>query len=581
MTEDQRQAVQRLVEISLRRKASQSVDAALTDDSLLAEARAQLNLPDTAEVRNLIQSAGNPIRIELRDASRRQAATNFWRGHSHKKIIFIPLLILILTAGAALRLDRLVSQSEWLDEYWAVYLATGRGNLILDLPYDTLIKSPPACGFVNCPHIWNIWPGITSVTHPPLYYLTLRAWIDLFGSGDLSTRLMSVFFALAGITVLFDVVRRSSGSTAQGLAAAAMMALAPAQIDYSQTTRPYTMVAFLGLVVCDILFLIERKGPSRARTIALFLAVVAFVLTHYFTAGAIIAIVLFSALRFTAKTKKIVLLAIFASLAFVVAAWGPMFWRARQLLALDSFVRGNGVDILGSYINLPRRLLLHLSLETGFLAMYTFAAVIYLSPALRIRRNPQLLLWWIWAICTPGFLLLWDIVRHTHFMTVTRYVLLDSPAIFVIFATPFPTRLGKYVPSAFVLAAVVSAFARWQVGPEPLADIRAASQWIRSDVPAHDPVIISSGQFPNDPPFTYFAIAHYTEEWSRPVVFLDKYADAPLLASLAPYPRLWVFSRGGYNPEELPGWKFSPVREGSGFTLAEATPALPNPPKSR
>jgi hypothetical protein len=577
MTDEQRNAVQRLVQISLRRRASQFVDLTLADESLIRDVSSQLNLPDSLELRNLVQSAGNPIRVELQDAARRQSLQNFWLARSHTKLVILPLLAILLTIGAVLRLDRIGSQSQWLDEYWAVYLATGRGNLIFDLPYAKLINSPPPVGFVGAPPLWHIWPGITSVTHPPLYYLTLRAWIDLFGDGDFATRMMSTVFSLAAIVLMFDVVRRSSSSTAQGLAAAAMMTFAPATIDFSQTTRPYTMIAFLGVLVCDLLINVQTKGPSKLRMTGLFLAFVAFALTHYFTAGAFVAIALFSFLGLRGKTRTAVLLIMFLAFAFVLITWGPMFWRARQLVALDSFVRGNGIDIFGSFLNLPRRLLLHLSLETGFLTMLAFAAVIYLSPPLRLRRNPQLLLWWLWAICVPGFLLLWDVVRHTHFITVTRYVLLDSPAIFAIFATPFPTRLGKFVPAAFVLAAAVSAFARWQAGPQPLPDIRAASHWIQTDVSRSDPVVLYFPGFDLEPSFNYFAIAHYSGEWTHPVVLLQKPAGTRLQITLARYPHIWIFSNGGVNPNLLAGWNFTPARHGGGFELTEAIPTLPNP----
>jgi uncharacterized membrane protein len=420
------------------------------------------------------------------------------------------------------------------------------------------------------------------VTQPPLYYLTLRAWIDFFGAGDFATRAMSAIFSLAAIVVMFDVVRRSASSTTQGLAAAAMMALAPAQIDFSQTTRPYAMILFLGLLVCDLLIIAQMKGPSKLPVVGLFLAFVAFALTHYFTIGAFVAIALFSLIRLRGKTRRDLFLALLLALVTVLVAWGPMFWRARGLVALDGFVRGSGsgIGIFESFFNLPRRLLLHLSLETGFLTMVAFAIVIYVSPILRLRRNPQLLLWWLWAICVPGFLLVWDMLRHTHFISVTRYVLLASPAMYAIFATPFPTRIGKWVPAAFVLAAVVSAFARWQAGPSSTPDVRAASQWIKTDVPSGDLVVLLGGA-DSEPSFNYFAVAHYAGEWKHPVVLLQNPAGTSLQTALARYPHVWVWSRGDVNPNILPGWNLAAARHGGGFVLTEATPALPNPIKSR
>jgi 4-amino-4-deoxy-L-arabinose transferase-like glycosyltransferase len=419
--------------------------------------------------------------------------------------------------------------------------------------------------------MWHIWTGITSVTHPPLYYLTLRGWIDLFGDGDRATRMMSLVFSLGAIAVLFDAVRRGSSSTAQGLAAAAMMALAPAQIDFSQTTRPYTMIEFLALLAVDLLIVIQMKGPSKLRVIGLFAALVATAMTHYFTAGFFIAMGIFALLGLKGNRRKAVVVTLISAAAFVLIVWGPMFWRARGLVELDGYVRGKGLGIYYLFFNLPRRLLLHLSLETGFLAMWAMAAVIYFSPLLRMKREPQLLLWWLWAVCVPGFLLMWDTIRQTHFISVTRYVLLASPAMFAIFATPLPTRLGKFVPLAFVFAAAVSAFARWQAGPPPTADIRDGARLIATDVPAHDPVIVVGDLYFPKASFSYFAIAHYIGEWTHPVVLLQAPANAALQAELAKYPRVWIWCNDAVSAGPLlPGRRLARAVHRDGYYLTEA-----------
>jgi hypothetical protein len=373
---------------------------------------------------------------------------------------------------------------------------------------------------------------------------------------------MSLVFSLLAIVVMFDVVRRSSLSAAQGFAAAAMMALAPAQIDFSQTARPYTMLVFFGLLVCDLLFVVESKGPSKIRMLWLTLALFALAMTHYFCAGAYIAIGLYSIIHQRGRTRRAVMIALVSVVACVIVLWGPMFWRARAVLGMDGHVRGPGIGIFQSFFNLPRRLLLHISLETGFLMMLAFAAVIYISPLLRLRRHPTLLLWWLWAVCVPGFLLVWDIVRGTHFVALTRYVLLASPAIYAIFATPFPTRLGRFVPAAFVFAAAISAFARWPDGPPGTPDIRTASHWIQSDTQPGDPIILY-----NDPTLDYFAIAHYIGQWQQPVVLLEAVPDENLERTLAGYHHVWIWGRMTETPDILPGWIVTPVRRAGNFSL--------------
>jgi hypothetical protein len=244
---------------------------------------------------------------------------------------------------------------------------------------------------------------------------------------------------------------------------------------------------------------------------------------------------------------------------------------------MDDYVRGKAFNIFESFLNLPRRLLLHGSLETGFLTMLAFAAVIYISPPLRLGRNPQLLLWWLWAICVPGFLALWDFARGTHLISVTRYILLASPAIYAIFATPFATRIGKLVPAAFVFAAAMSAFARWQAGPQPTPDIRTAAHWIAADVPPRQLIILLGGP-DYEPSFNYFAVAHYTGEWHRPVVLLQSPADANLQPTLAQYQPVWVWGRIGADPGILPGWKLTPeqgFRSVQGQSGAAKSPPIP------
>ena len=574
MTPEQRKAVQQWVQLSLRQRATREVDAALADGELVREVTSHLNIPDDLELRNLIASAGNPIRLELQNAQRRQTARNFWEASSHRMFVIVPLLAIVLGVGAGLRLDRIGEQSQWLDEYWAVYLATGRGNLIFDIPYGRIVQSPPACGFTGAPAMWHIWTGITSVIHPPLYYMTLRGWIDLFGDGDVATRMMSVAFSLGAIVLMFDAVRRSSGSTGQALAAAAMMALAPAQIDYSQTTRPYTMIEFLALLSVDLLFLIQAKGPSRRRAAALFAAFAATALTHYFTAGFFAGVGRFCVLGLRGKTRRVAILLLIAAFVFVLAAWAPMFWRTRGLMSVvNGDEQGKGFGVIYLFFNLPRRLLLHMSMETGFLAMWGMALLVYVTPLLRLRRYPQLLLWWLWAICAAGFLLVWDEIHQTHLISVTRYVLVASPAIFAILATPLPTMIGKFVPGAFVIAAAAAGFARWQAGPLPNPDIRAAAQLVMRNVPASEPIVIFADDYAGEPAFDYFAIAHYAGPWNHPVVLLQTPASEKLQAKLAEYAATWIWCRGETTARKaMPGWKVQQAQHASDFYLVKMLP---------
>jgi uncharacterized membrane protein len=121
------------------------------------------------------------------------------------------ILLGILIAGAGMRFYRIGQQSLWLDEYWAVYLATGRGDSELNSTLGEIHDPPPETGFASAPAWWHVWTGLDAGVHPPLYHVLLRWWIDACGDGDAATRTLSALASLGGIAALFSVLRKSRG----------------------------------------------------------------------------------------------------------------------------------------------------------------------------------------------------------------------------------------------------------------------------------------------------------------------------------------------------------------------------------
>jgi mannosyltransferase len=83
---------------------------------------------------------------------------------------------------------------------------------------------------------------------PPLYYLLLSVWMDVFGSGEARTHALSIAFALATVPVAWFGGRALFGHRAAWIAAL-LAALNPFLTYYAQETRMYTLVAFLSTVV--------------------------------------------------------------------------------------------------------------------------------------------------------------------------------------------------------------------------------------------------------------------------------------------------------------------------------------------
>ena len=85
----------------------------------------------------------------------------------------------------------------------------------------------------------------------PLDYLGVKLAITLFGSGTVGTRLWAFGLGCLAIVLIYLVAERWFQSVAAGLAAAALLALSPFHVYYSQEARPYSLsvVAVLALLL--------------------------------------------------------------------------------------------------------------------------------------------------------------------------------------------------------------------------------------------------------------------------------------------------------------------------------------------
>ncbi|MDV3457810.1 glycosyltransferase family 39 protein [Sphingomonas sp. HF-S4] len=133
------------------------------------------------------------------------------------------LIVPILLAAAALRLGS-AGYSLWFDEIAAVRFA--------EQPLELL---------------WSGW--MAREANPPLYYTLLKGWIALFGSSDLAVRALSVLIGIMGIGAAWWLARRIGGRGA-GLAAAALLAVSTAHLDYSQEVRGYILAHSAALFGC-------------------------------------------------------------------------------------------------------------------------------------------------------------------------------------------------------------------------------------------------------------------------------------------------------------------------------------------
>jgi hypothetical protein len=83
---------------------------------------------------------------------------------------------------------------------------------------------------------------------PPLYYLVLHVWMQMFGNGEVAVHVLSLIFVLLTIPAAFWAGRTLFGSRA-GWVAAVFAAVSPFLTFYAQEARMYAMVSLCGIVV--------------------------------------------------------------------------------------------------------------------------------------------------------------------------------------------------------------------------------------------------------------------------------------------------------------------------------------------
>ena len=94
--------------------------------------------------------------------------------------------------------------------------------------------------------------------HPPLYYLVLKVWSWVFGTGEVALRILSVLFGVATVIVTYKIAELYNKGKLPVIAGI-LMATAPLHIYYSQEARMYAMTAFFVSLSAYFLLLTKKR----------------------------------------------------------------------------------------------------------------------------------------------------------------------------------------------------------------------------------------------------------------------------------------------------------------------------------
>ena len=113
---------------------------------------------------------------------------------------FAILLVCILVCAALVRVARLGEQEFWLDELHSLLNSAAHRADFEALPYGQILHDVPRYSDLDADStLPAVWRGMRGDSHPPLYFVLLRAWRGLAGDGEFLTRLPSALLSVLAI----------------------------------------------------------------------------------------------------------------------------------------------------------------------------------------------------------------------------------------------------------------------------------------------------------------------------------------------------------------------------------------------
>jgi mannosyltransferase len=171
------------------------------------------------------------------------------------------ILVALVVAAAVIRIITIDNQSFWADEALTAYESS---------------QSFPA-----------MLHTVTSIeTTPPLYFVLVWSWAKAFGTSEVALRSISAMAGVALVPITYLCARELLDRRA-GLIAAALVAVNPFMVWYSQEARAYMLLTALS--GASFLWFLRARRDSSRRSLTWWAGVSALALTTHFFAGFLVA----------------------------------------------------------------------------------------------------------------------------------------------------------------------------------------------------------------------------------------------------------------------------------------------------
>lgn len=283
---------------------------------------------------------------------------------------------------------------------------------------------------------------------PPLYFVVLRIWTQVFGFTDFSARMMSVVIGTMSVFAI-GWINEKLYDYRVGLVAALLVAFNFAQIEYSLEVRFYCLLFFFTIVSLYTYYLTQKNGNSWVFHVLHGSVCGAIILSHHFGAFVVLVYGLFDlgAIvkdRFSIERLKYKALAYGVTLLIIVP-W--FYWSFTSIQTVHDYWLKT-ID-LGAY------LLFNLKYNIGSLIILLLIAGwgIFKTGIYKQKMSIVLILQILLVTALP---LAFSIIKFP--ILVDRYSFALAPALYTLLAlgiVGFCGYLGKYKSVAMVIVFVL------------------------------------------------------------------------------------------------------------------------------
>jgi hypothetical protein len=328
------------------------------------------------------------------------------------------LLAVILVAATVIRVQAALRSRLWFDEIYTLWMARR--------PFPALLR------------------GVASDIHPPLHYLMVGAWRAVGGEGDLWIKSLSILTGVATVWLVY-AIGRDLFARDTGLLAAALLALHPAHVGFSQESRSYALLFLLLAAASWCAWQwIERRSGRHAAGFAISAAAALY--THYLAAPVLSGVGLWGMWALRREPRRLAgWLGLHVIVAVVFAPQLPIVISQLARLRADRWVKPATV---GGLFNLFR--LLSFSRAAVIVPLVVLAALPLFDRG--ERRAASLL--WVGSLIPA--VVLWAVAMTGGGVFVERYMLFSLPGWCVLLAAGAtgPRALWVRLPALALLLLV-------------------------------------------------------------------------------------------------------------------------------